>query len=141
MLTEMQNSIIETLELLEDENGNRLFADIGIWNDDVNSMLLKPRRLPAAMVTLGAGKFTGDDCLNASNYNITVSWDVFVIFESLRLPSVVTPLGIGYLESVINALKGKRLNSYAFVPNEFELTATIDGRSAYMINFTIDERM
>lgn len=141
MLVDIQNAIMAQLETLTDVNDKRLFLTVDVWNDTPEEMIKKTVRLPAALVTLGGGQFTGESAIGSGRFDCRMGWDVFVLFENLRTPADATAQGLGYINAVVSGVSNLRIGNTRLEPTGFDLIATIGGKSAYAINFNLNERM
>lgn len=142
MLIDVQNSIINRLEDIKDAAGKRTFRTVDVWNDQPEEMLKKTINLPAAMVALGDGIFKpGRAAIGTGKYDVNLGWDVYVLFENLKSTTSATAQGLGYIDAVITQLSDTLIGNTRLVPVTFALITTIGGKSAYGINFNLEERM
>jgi len=140
-LTDIQNTIIDHLENIRDDKGKRAFLTIDIWNDQPEEIIKKAIRLPAAFVTLGDGRFTGNAAISTDLYDCHIGWDVFVIFENYRNRADSARTGVSYIDMVIAELVNIRIGNVPLEPASFALVAAIGGKSAYAINIQLEHRM
>lgn len=141
MLVNIQNTIMAQLEKLTDVNGKRMFLTVDVWNDTPEEMIKKTIRLPAALVTLGGGQFIGESAIGSARFDCRMGWDVFVLFESLRTPADAAAQGLGYIDAIVAGVSNTRIGNTRLEPIGFDLVATISSKSAYAINFNLNERM
>lgn len=141
MLVDVQNIIITALEGLKDVGNKRIFTTVDVWNDTPEEMIKKTIRLPAALVALGGARFTGKGSINSGLFNCRLGWDVFVLFENYRTSAAATAQGLAYIDAVVSGISNTRVGNTCLQPVAFDLVATIGGKSAYVINFELEERM
>jgi hypothetical protein len=141
MLTELQETIIAKLEGIAIASGIPAFPGVDVWNDHPDKMLEKIIKLPAALVALANGRAAGSNTIPPSNQEVKLGWDVFVMFENRGSRKQATTQGLGLIELVWNNLKWLKYGNRMLVPEGFQLIATVGGKSVYVVNFAIDERM
>ncbi|MDD2367340.1 MAG: hypothetical protein PHN84_14370 [Desulfuromonadaceae bacterium] len=141
LLVDIQSAIMAELEALDDKYGKRLFLMVDVWNDTPEEMIKKTIRLPAALVALSGGQFIGESAIGSGRWDCRLGWDVFVLFENLRTPADAAAQGLGFINAVVSAVSNLRVGNDRIAPTGFDLVATIGGKSAYAINFSLEERM
>lgn len=140
MLTEVQNDILAALDAIL-ANGVPVFRERAVWQGELEDVVKVAQKLPSVHVALATGQFGQARTIPPTTAPCRMGWDVIVIYQCLKDRRVSSDAGYGLIEAVTSKLTGLKTQGGMLWPAQFDLIATINGKSAYAVRFDIERNI
>lgn len=140
MLTAIRDKILEILA------ATGKFADTGVFQGDPDEIEKRPKRVPAAFCALAVGTFGMVKTLPPRGANLSMEWDVVLVYSSLGRADSAAASGYDLIEMICapaaeGGITGTKVTGGMLWPRDLELLSVKNGQTTYRISFGIEAEM